>query len=213
MGDVVAQISMSVDGYVAGPDATLEEPLGKGGEQLHEWAFASRVFRESHGMEGGDPTPDDGVIEEMVAAGASVMGRRMFSGGSGPWADDPNAQGWWGDEPPFRHPVFVLTHHPREPLTLGDTSFTFVTDGVESAVAQARGAGGAKRVTIGGGATAIRQALAAGLVDELRVDLAPVLLGDGVRLFAPGDGEPPALEIASVTASPAVTHVAYRVGA
>ena len=203
---------MSLDGYVAGPDPSLDEPLGRGGSQLHEWAFASRAWNKSHGLEGGEPSPDDEVIEEMQAAGATVMGRRMYSGGEGGWEDDPNADGWWGDEPPFHTPVFVLTHHSREPLAMdGGTAFTFVTDGVESAVDQAQAAAGEKRVTIGGGASAIQQALAVGLVDELRVNLVPVLLGDGVRLFDGGRGEQPELEIASVVASPTVTHLSYRV--
>ncbi len=210
MAAVVAEISMALDGYVAGPDATLDEPLGGGGEQLHEWAFGSRAWRHSHGMEGGEATPSDSLIDEMVAAGATVMGRRMYSGGEGAWDRDPNANGWWGDEPPFHHPVFVLTHHPREPLTLGETTFTFVTEGVDSAVQRARATAGGKRVTIGGGAAAIREALGAGLVDELRVNLVPVLLGDGVSLFERGEAQP-RLEIAAVAASPAVTHLAYRV--
>ena len=138
------------------------------------------------------------------------MGRRMFSGGTGPgpWADDPNANGWWGDEPPFGHPVFVLTHHDREPLVLGATTFTFVTDGIESALEQARAAAGGKDVLVAGGGSAVQQYLAAGLLDELQVHVAPLLLGDGVRLFDQAAGE---LELERVIASPAVTHLRYRV--
>jgi dihydrofolate reductase len=122
-------ISMSLDGFIAGPTQTLDEPLGKGGQQLHKWAFATRSFRESHGLEGGETTVDSEVVDELLGStGATVMGRRMFSGGRGAWEDDPNADAWWGDEPPFHHPVFVLTHHPREPLAKeGGTTFTLVT--------------------------------------------------------------------------------------
>ena len=128
-------ITVSVDGYVAGPAASLEHPLGEGGEQLHEWAYGLKAFREPHGLEGGEENADSELIEANVArTGAVVMGRRMFSGGEGPWADDPNADGWWGDEPPFHVPVFVLTHHAREPLVKGETTFTFV-DGFDDAAA------------------------------------------------------------------------------
>ena len=132
MGNVVLDISMSLDGYVAGPNPTLEEPLGKGGEGLHEWAFSAASWRERHGLSGGETNPDSDVVAESLAStGAVLMGRRMFSGGQGPWDDDPNADGWWGDDPPFHVPVFVLTHHAREPVTKeGGTTFTFVTDGV-----------------------------------------------------------------------------------
>ena len=212
MGPVVAEISMSVDGFVAGPDQTPDEGLGRNGEKLHEWAFASRAWNRSHGREGGTETPeDDEVIDEMQAAGATVMGRRMYSGGQGPWEADPNAGGWWGDEPPFHHPVFVLTHHPRDLVEMqGGTTFTFVTDGIDSAVEQARAAAGERRVTIGGGASAIQQALAAGLVDELRVNVAPVVLGGGTPLFEQADA-PIDLQQTRVTHSPAVTHLTYRV--
>ena len=141
MAKVVAEISSSLDGYVAGPNQTLEEPLGKGGDRLHEWAYPLKSFREPHGLSGGETGPDDELLAESFrAAGAVVMGRRMFSGGAGPWEADPNADGWWGDEPPFHTPVFVVTHHAREPLAelQGGTSFTFVTDGIESALEQAR---------------------------------------------------------------------------
>src|SRR3954454_4029186 len=139
MSNVFADITMSLDGYVAGPDPSMEEPLGKNGEELHEWAFASQAWRETHGREGGERNADSDVIEELVArSGADIMGRLMFSGGSGPWEGDSNANGWWGDEPPFHQPVFVLTHHPREDLVLGQTTFAFVTDGVEAAVSRAR---------------------------------------------------------------------------
>jgi dihydrofolate reductase len=131
MPRLTLDISMSLDGFIAGPNQTLEEPLGAGGERLHEWAFAAQAWREAHGMEGGETNVDNEVVEEGLAGvGATVMGRRMFSGGEGPWEDDPNADAWWGEDPPFHHPVFVLTHHPREPVQKeGGTTFTFVTTG------------------------------------------------------------------------------------
>src|SRR5262245_51493265 len=140
---LIMDITSSLDGFVAGPNQTLEDPLGAGGEQLHEWAIATSAWRERHGRSGGESNADADVVEEGVARiGATIMGRKMFSGGMGPgsWEDDPNLNGWWGDEPPFGHPVFVLTHHPREPLVLGATTFTFVTDGIESAASQAHAA-------------------------------------------------------------------------
>jgi dihydrofolate reductase len=209
---VTAQLSISIDGYVAGPNPTLELPLGEGGERLHEWVRELRSWREPHGLEGGETGPDDDLVRESVeSAGATVMGRKMFSGGSGPWAEDPNANGWWGDEPPFHGPVFVLTHHARKPLEMqGGTTFTFVTDGIESAVEQARAAAGDRRVGIGGGAETIQQALNARLVDELLIHLAPTLLGGGTRLFenvAPRD-----LERTQLLESPTgVTHLRFRV--
>jgi dihydrofolate reductase len=211
MAKVVAEISASLDGFIAGPNATLEEPLGAGGEKLHEWVVRLKTFRELHGGEGGDTDADDELMAESVrATGAIVMGRRMFSGGEGPWEDDSNAEGWWGDDPPFHKPVFVVTHHEREPLVKQDTTFTFVTDGVEHAVEHARTAAGEKVVGIGGGANVIQQCLSAGLLDELRIHLVPILLGDGVRLF--GNVSPQDLERTRVIASPTgVTHLSLRV--
>jgi dihydrofolate reductase len=140
------------------------------------------------------------------------MGRKMFNGGAGPWEDDPNADGWWGDDPPFRVPVFVLTHHPREPVTkAGGTSFTFVTDGVESALEQARAAAGEKDVYLAGGASIVQQYLRAGLLDELQIHVAPVLLGGGTRLLDDLGADPPKLETTRVIESPNVTHLRYRV--
>src|ERR671936_134874 len=131
MTRLICDISMSLDGFIAGPNQTLEEPLGEGGEGLHEWVFATKGWRERRGLSGGETNVDSEVIEEAVgSAGATVMGRRMFSGGEGPWEDDPNADAWWGDNPPFHHPVFVLTHHARQPLVKEGTTFTFVTDGI-----------------------------------------------------------------------------------
>jgi dihydrofolate reductase len=206
-------ITMSLDGFVAGPNPTLEEPLGEGGERIHDWLVGLAAFRERHGGSGGEVNADSQVLEESVqAAGAIVMGRRMFSGGAGPWEDDPNADGWWGDDPPFHVPVFVLTHHPRETVEKqGGTTYTFVTDGIESALEQARAAAGDKNVGIGGGADVAQQYLAAGLVDELQVHVAPLLLGGGTRLFGGAGAEPVTLEATRVLGSPAVTHLRYRV--
>jgi dihydrofolate reductase len=210
MATVKVDITMSLDGFVAGPNATLERPLGEGGERLHEWLFGLAGWRSLHGLEGGETGPDDDVMNEAFESiGPVVMGRRMFSGGAGPWEDDPNPDGWWGDDPPFHAPLFVLTHHPRETVAKqGGTSFVFVTEGIESALDQARAAGGEKDVSLAGGANVIQQYLRAGAIDELQIHLVPLLLGDGVRLFG---GERPELELARVVTSPAVTHLRYRV--
>ncbi len=215
MARLTLDISMSLDGFVAGPNPTLEDPLGEGGERLHEWVVAVQGWRRMHGLSGGETNVDNDVVEEGLRnTGATVMGRRMFSGGEGPWEDDPNADARWGDEPPFHHPVFVLTHHAREPVTKeGGTTFTFVTDGIESALEQARAAAGDKDVAVGGGANVAQQYLRAGQLDELQIHVAPVLLGDGVRLFEDGLAKPPAeLESTRVIASPTgVAHLRYRV--
>ena len=212
MSKLTFDITMSLDGFIAGPNQTLEEPLGEGGERIHEWMVGLASFRERHGMEGGETTTDSEVLDESVAGtGAILMGRRMFSGGAGPWEADPNPDAWWGDDPPFHVPVFVLTHHARETVTKqGGTSFTFVTDGVEAALEQARAAAGDKNVAIAGGADVIQQCLTAGLVDEFQVHVAPLFLGAGVRLFDLGAARP-GLEVTRVIASPVVTHLKYRV--
>src|ERR671937_2959762 len=173
MTRLISDISMSLDGFVAGPKPSLEQPLGERGERLHEWVFGLKSWREPHGLPGGERGPDDEVIaEKLRATGAVLMGRRMFSGGEGPWEDDPNADGWWGDDPPFHVPVFVLTHHARETVTKqGGTSFVFVTKGPEAALEQAREAAGDEDVQIGGGGDVIRQYLRAGLLDELNIHL------------------------------------------
>ncbi|MGH2805975.1 MAG: dihydrofolate reductase family protein [Actinomycetota bacterium] len=212
MTDVTVDISISLDGFVAGPNATLEEPLGRGGERLHEWVVASAAWRESHGLEGGEGGTDSDLVEEHIASiGASIMGRRMFSGGEGPWDQDPNANGWWGDEPPFHHPVFVLTHHERAPLELTGTTFRFVTDGIESALEQAGSAAGDKDVHIAGGGEAVQGYLNAGVVDKIQLHVAPVLLGDGVRLFDDLSTGEVTLEPTRVIHSGAATHLRYRV--
>ena len=210
MGKVTLDISMSLDGFVAGPNQTLEEPLGAGGERLHDWIVATKAWREPHGMTGGEENQDSEVVAERVRnTGATIMGRRMYNGGEGPWEDDPNADGWWGDDPPFHHAVFVLTHHPRETVTKdGGTTFTFVTDGIEAALEHARAAAGDKDIAIAGGARVAQQYLDAGLLDELQIHVAPVLLGGGVRLFENQRAE---IELTHVLGSPAVTHLRYRV--
>jgi dihydrofolate reductase len=211
MSKVRAHISTSLDGYVAGPNQTMEEPLGRNGEHLHAWLVVLKSWREGAGMEGGEEGVSNDVFSEVTAnLGAEIMGRGKFGPpGRGPWGDDP-WQGWWGDHPPFHKPVFVVTHHEREPLTLSDTTFTFVTDGVESALEQARRAAGDKDVFIGGGARIINEYLAAGLLDELELDVVPILLGGGARLFE-GVGPNVKLEPVRVVEAPGVTHLKYRV--
>jgi dihydrofolate reductase len=205
------EISMSLDGYVAGPNQSQEHPLGEGGEQLHEWVIKLAAWRQPHGREGGEVTASTPLLEEGLARmGAVIMGRNMFGGGPGPWGEDP-WQGWWGEEPPFHVPVFVLTHHSREPLAKeGGTTFTFVTDGIESALAQAEEAAGEKDVALAGGADAAQQYLAAGLIDEMQLNVAPVLLGAGERLFEDGAGAGSKLEPTLVVDTPDVTHLRYR---
>ena len=207
------EISISLDGYVAGPSQSEEHPLGEGGEELHEWVIKLAAWREPHGREGGEVNASTPLMEESQSGvGAVVMGRNMFGGGPGPWGDDP-WQGWWGDEPPFHMPVFVLTHHEREPLELGGTTFTFVTDGIESALRQAREAAGDLDVTMAGGADVAGQALSAGAVDQMQLNVVPILLGDGARLFEDGAGAGLDLEPILVVETPEVTHLRYRVGA
>jgi dihydrofolate reductase len=209
MSQVNSQISISLDGCVAGPNQTLENPLGEGGEDLHEWALATEAWNRQHGRSGGERNADSELVDRLTeGVGAYIMGRRMFGGGPGPW--DEAWRGWWGDEPPFHTPVFVLTHHPREPLAMqGGTTFFFVTDGIESALEQARATAGEQNVMVVGGASAIQQYLAAGLLDELFLHISPVVLGPGTRLLE--EVGHPRLEPVEVIASPAVTHVRYRV--
>src|SRR5260221_14718764 len=185
MSKLRLRISMSLDGFVAGPNQSVNDPLGVGGMRLHEWVFPLAVWRGPQGLDGGEVSPSSAVVEELLAnIGATVMGRNMFGGHPGPWRASEPWNGWWGTDPPFHHPVFVLTHPPREPLHLdGGNTFTFVTDGIESALAQAREAAGGRDVSLAGGAHAARQYLAAGRVDEMAISLVPVLLGSGERLF------------------------------
>jgi dihydrofolate reductase len=208
------QISASLDGFIAGPNPSEEHPLGEGGTQLHQWAFKLAEWRRPHGQEGGETNASSAVVEESLNdVGATIMGRKMFGGGPGPWGDDP-WDGWWGDDPPFHTQVFVLTHHEREPLFKeGGTTFTFVTDGIESALAQAKHAAGSKDVSLGGGADVAQQFLAAGLIDELRLNVVPVLLGEGTRLFDNISASDVGLEQVDVVEAPGVTHLKYRVTA
>jgi dihydrofolate reductase len=206
---VRCQISVSLDGYVAGPNQSPKDPLGEGGEELHDWVIATESWRRQHGRDGGERNADSDVVENASAGiGAHIMGRRMFGGGDGAW--DESWKGWWGDEPPFHVPVFVLTHHEREPLEMeGGTTFTFVTDGIESALQQAEAAAGNQDVAIAGGASAVQQYLAAGKLDELYLHVVPIILGSGERLL--DNIGTPKLEPVEVVASPAVTHLEYRV--
>ena len=203
-------ISMSLDGFVAGPSQSVENPLGIGGERLHEWVVPLAVWRSAHGQPGGEVNESSRVVEESVAnIGATIMGRNMFGGHPGPWRDENPWQGWWGSNPPFHHPVFVLTHHPRAPLTLEGTTFTFVTDGIASALHQARRAAAGKNVALAGGANVAQQYLNAGLVDEMEINLVPTLLGSGERLFANGVDHLHGLELIRTVAAPAVTHLKF----
>jgi dihydrofolate reductase len=203
---------MSLDGFVAGPEQSVENPIGIGGMQLHEWVFGLAAWREPHGLEGGEVNASSaGVGASLASVGATIMGRNMFGGGTGAWGPEP-WDGWWGDDPPFRHPVFVVTHHPREPLVKeGGTTFTFVSDGIESALEQAREAAGGMDVTLAGGADVAQQYLRAGLLDELEIHLVPVLLGGGARLVDGVGGSHVQLECTRVVDAPGVTHLTYRV--
>jgi dihydrofolate reductase len=210
---LIFDITTSLDGFVAGPNPSLEEPLGQGGEQLHDWTTTTRAWRERHGLEGGEENADSELIAEGIARqGAVIMGRRMFSSGSGPWEEDPNRDGWFGDDPPFQNPVFVLTHHAREPVAKDNgTTYYFVTDGIEAALEQARAAAGDNDVLVAGGAEAIQQYLAAGLVDEFELHVAPMLLGGGTHLFGELGSARPEVELTRVLSSPGAAHLRYRV--
>jgi dihydrofolate reductase len=203
-------IAMSLDGLVAGPAQDVDNPLGVGGMRLHDWVFPLAVWREMQGLEGGEVNESTPVVEASMAdIGATVMGRNMF-GGTGPWGDDP-WNGWWGDNPPYHHPVFVLTHHPREPLVCeGGTTFTFVTNGIASALDQAKAAAAGKDVLLAGGALAARQHLEADLVDKMDINLVPIFLGEGERLFDNlGPGNPGLVHVATV-AAPGVIHLKFE---
>jgi dihydrofolate reductase len=205
---------MSLDGYVAGPRQSLDNPLGEGGLGLHNWAFATRSFRSLHGMEGGEAGLDDDVAAAGQAnIGATIMGRNMFGPVRGSWGDD-RWRGWWGDNPPFHTPVVVLTHHAREPLELeGGTTFIFVTEGIEVALEQAFVAAAGRDVSLGGGAATVQQYLAARLIDQLDIHVAPVFLGDGARLFEQLGGGPTGYECVGLASSPAVVHFTFaRIG-
>ena len=209
MSLVRCHIAVSLDGFAAGPDQSEEHPLGRGGERLHEWMFTSRTWHAQHGRDEGERDASDEVVEAVQnGIGAYVMGRNMFGWGRGAW--DESWRGWWGDDPPFHQPVFVLTHNEREPVPMrGGTTFFFVTDGIEAALSKARYVAGDKDVTVAGGASTVRQFLAAGLLDELYLHIVPVMLGAGERLLE--DVGEPSLEQIEVVPAPGVTHVKYRV--
>src|SRR5205823_623748 len=179
------RISMSLDGFVAGPSQSVDQPLGIGGMRLHEWVFSLPAWRATHGLAGGEVNESNKIVEESLAnIGATIMGRNMFGGHPGAWDAAKPWNGWWGENPPFHHAVFVLTHHAREPLELqGGTTFTFVSEGIQAALEQARRAARGKDVSLAGGAKAAQQYLRAGLVDEMELHVAPTLLGSGERLF------------------------------
>jgi dihydrofolate reductase len=205
------RISMSLDGFVAGPNQSIDNPLGIGGMRLHEWVFPLTVWRAMHGLEGGEINESTRVVEESLAnIGATIMGRNMFGGGPGPWDVRKPWIGWWGNDPPFHHPVFVLTHHAREPLALeGGTTFTFVTAGIDAALEHARQSAGRKDVALAGGAKAAQQYLAAGLVDEMEISIAPTLLGAGERLFDRVGDDLHGLKLVRTVGAPNVTHLKY----
>jgi dihydrofolate reductase len=205
------QLAISLDGFVAGPRQSEENPLGVGGLDLHAWAFDLATWRKQQGLEGGEVNASTDVMEAIQSnIGAYVMGRNMFGGGPGPWSEAQPWNGWWGDNPPYHTSVFVLTHHPREPLKLeGGTTFNFVTDGTESALQQAKSAAAGKDVLVAGGADVVQQCLAAGMVDEFDLHVVPILLGDGERLFE-NVGELKVEQLRAVEA-PGVTHIKYRV--
>lgn len=212
MSKIRSQISISLDGFVAGPDQSEEHPLGDGGERLHEWVIALAAWRQAHGELGGEVNESTRIVEESVEnVGAAVMGRNMFGPVRGAW-DGDQWRGWWGDNPPYHYSVFVLTHYRRDPLKMeGGTTFHFVTHGIESALEQARKVAGSKDVILWGGANVINQYLAAGLLDELELHVVPVLLGTGARLFDNVGHADVKLEQIRVVEAPGVTHLKYRV--
>ena len=211
MSKLRLRLSISFDGFGAGPNQSVDNPLGIGGMRLHDWVFPLAAWRAPHGMEGGEVNDSTPVVEESLAnIGATIMGRNMFGGHPGAWNADAPWNGWWGDNPPFHHPVFVLTHHARKPLELeGGTTFTFVTDGIESALDQARRAARGMDVSLAGGASAARQYFSAGLVDEMELSVVPILLGDGERLFDGLGDDLHGLELVRTVATPQVTHFKF----
>lgn len=204
-------ISMSLDGFVAGPHQSVKNPLGVGGTRLHQWVLPLAAWRAPHGLSGGEVNESSAVVEESLAnIGATVMGRNMFGGHPGQWDPEAPWNGWWGTNPPFHHPVFVLTHHAREPLVLeGGNSFTFVTDGIESALEQARRAAAGRDVSLAGGAKAAQQYLVAGLVDEMEINLVPTLLGAGERLFDGTGDDLRGLELVRTVTTQRVVHLKF----
>ena len=210
MAKVRFNITMSLDGYTAGPEQSKENPLGIGGTQLHEWVFPLAAWRAPHGLAGGEVNESTRVVEESLAnIGATIMGRNMFGGQPGPWDAAEPWNGWWGVDPPFHHPVFVLSHHARPPLALeGGTNFTFVTDGILAALDLARRAARGLDVALAGGASTAQQYLAAGLVDEMELHQVPMLLGAGEQLFK-GVRDLHDLQLVRTIAAPNVTHLKF----
>ena len=204
-------ISLSLDGYVAGPEQSIKEPLGIGGEALHEWVFPLEAWRKPHGLPGGEVNDSTPVMERSLAnVGATIMGRNMFGGGPGPWNTQQPWIGWWKDNPPFHHPVFVLTHHPRQPLPLkGGTTFHFITGGIHEALERAREAANGKDVWLSGGAETANEYLRAGLVDEMQLHLVPLLLGGGARLFEGVGTDMAGLRPVRTVATAKVTHLEF----
>ena len=211
MSKLRLSITKSLDGYVAGPRQDEENPLGVGGLELHQWFFPLKAFRETHGQHGGEVNVSNEVAQERQAnVGATIMGRNMFGPVRGPWPDE-SWRGWWGEDPPFHHPVFVLTHHPRRPLQMqGGTTFHFISDGIESALRQAKDAAQEHDVSLPGGASVVNQYLAAGLVDEIDVSIAPLILGAGERLFVGVDHGALKLNQIRAVDAPGVTHIKYQ---
>ena len=204
----VSSFSLSLDGYGAGPDQSLENPLGVGGEALHEWALATRTFRKMFGQDGGATGIDDDFAARGFAnVGAWILGRNMFGPIRGDWPDE-SWKGWWGDNPPYHCPVFVLTHHPRASIAMeGGTTFHFVTDGIHAALTRAREAANGRDVRLGGGAATIRQYLQAGLIDEMHLAVSPVLLGSGENLFAGLDLLKLGYRVSEHVPTPNATHI------
>lgn len=204
-------ITTSLDGYVAGPNQSEDNPIGEGGMELHEWMFKLESWRKTHGEEGGETNPSSEIVAELESGfGAVIMGRNMFGPIRDDWGDE-SWEGWWGDEPPYRSPVYVLTHHERKPIEKeGGTTFHFVTDGIESALEQAREAAGDKDIQIAGGAQTVQQYLAAGLIDELTINVVPLILGGGERLLD-NIGIDTRLEQLRAVEAPGVAHLKYRV--
>jgi dihydrofolate reductase len=212
MSKLRLSITMSLDGYVAGPDQTEQDPLGLGGMELHEWVFPLKAFREMHGGEGGEVNASSAVVEERRAnIGATIMGRNMFGPVRGPWPDE-SWRGWWGEDPPYHHPVFVLTHHPRASIEMqGGTTFHFVSDGIGSAPRQAKDAAAGSDVWLAGGGSVVNQYLGARLVDEIDISIAPMTLGAGARLFDGLDRATFTLTQIRAVDAPGVTHIKYEV--
>jgi dihydrofolate reductase len=208
----VGGFSVSLDGFGAGPEQSVENPLGRRGPELHQWMYGTRFFHTMTGRDGGSEGVDQDYADRAMSGfGAFILGRNMFGPVRGPWPDD-SWKGWWGDEPPYHCPTFVLTHYPHDPIEMkGGTTFYFVTDGIESAYAQAEQAAGGRDISIAGGASCARQAIAAGLVDEIDLQVSPLILGSGERLFDGFEAGKPALELVRVLEAPGVAHLRYRV--